>query len=242
MMPNKCIQMEIQFNGRSEKVKRSEKNQLWQVGLTKEWIEYRLRIFMKYTLQSLKKQTNQNFTALIKYASASEGLILKSLAKYEPLPDNIRFIPRNRKIRNQKKFSAGCEDLYLVRLDCDDTYHKTFIQQLHDFDPKPDTIAIVNQAGYIYDSTNHRMASVTMPSPNFYTWIYKTEDYFNGKRYIAQGGHKGVILSKHEILNPDQRNYMIVVHQQNTKNQKLLAQYDFETKRSKVNSILKNFI
>lgn len=105
--------MEIQFNGRSEKVKRSEKNQLWQVGLTKEWIEYRLRIFMKYTLQSLKKQTNQNFTALIKYASASEDLILKTLAKYEPLPDNIRFIPRNRKIRNQKNFRQAARIYFL---------------------------------------------------------------------------------------------------------------------------------
>jgi hypothetical protein len=234
--------MEIQFNGRSEKVIRSEKNQLWKVGLSKEWIEYRIDIFMKYTLQSLKKQTNQNFTALIKYASASEDLVLKTLAKYEPLPDNIRFIPRSRKIRNQKLLAAGSEDLFLVRLDCDDTYHKTFIQQLHDFNPKPDTIAVVNQAGYIYDSTTHRMASVTMPSPNFYTWIYKTEDYFNGKRHIAPGGHKGVILNKYEILNPRKRNYMIVVHQQNTKNQKLLAQYDFETKRSKVNAILNSFI
>ena len=198
---------------------------------------------MKYTLQSLKKQTSQKFTALIRYAEASEDLIKDALKKYEELPRNIRFIPNKSNIDVQKKLSRGSENIYLVRLDCDDTYHKTFIRQLHAYHPKPDTCALINQAGYVYDSVNHRMASIMKPSPPFYTWIYKAEDYFNGKRHKISGGHRNVITTKHEILTPAHvRNYMIVVHERNTLNQKMLTGKTFETDPAKVNAILENFI
>lgn len=236
-MPTKKIIIGIEFNNRSKADNR------WKVGLTKSWIEYRMSIFMKYTLQSLKKQTNQKFTALIRYAKASEGMINQTLKKYKPLPSNIRFVSNEHYLNTKKKLTNGCKYLYLVRLDCDDTYHKSFIRQLHDYQPKPDTCALINQKGYVYDSLRHRVAAITKTSPPFYTLIYKPDEYFQGKRYSLPGGHPAVIKLKHEILNKNgKRNYMVVVHQRNTLNQRMLTRRNFESNRMKVNAVLKRFI
>jgi len=233
----KSIIVGIAFNSRSRT------GTEWEIGLTKPWIKYRMSIFMKYTLQSLKKQTNQEFAALIRYAEASEDLIRETLDQYEPLPNNIQFIPGKKNIEIQKTLSRGCENLYLVRLDCDDTFHKSFIQQLHDYKPKPGICALINQEGYVYDSLNHRIASVIKPSPPFFTWIYNAEEYFNGKRYNVGGTHGTVIQYPHEILtNKKKRNYMIVLHERNKINQKMLMLDTFEEKPTKVNAILENFI
>ncbi|MDO3676162.1 glycosyltransferase [Paenibacillus ehimensis] len=236
-MPNKKIIVGIEFNNRSKP------NNRWKVGLTKSWIEYRMSIFMKYTLQSLKKQTHQNFTALIRYADESEPLIRQTLAKYAPLPKNIRFVPESLYLQTQKKLADGYKLLYLVRLDCDDTYHKSFIRQLHNYKPKRGTRALINQKGYIYDSLRRRIATVKKSSPPFYTFIYKTSEYFNGKRYATPRGHSSVIQHKHEILTKKgKRNYMVVVHERNTLNQRLLSKKNFKSKPSKVKAVLKKFI
>ncbi|OXM83450.1 glycosyltransferase [Paenibacillus rigui] len=236
-MPHKKIIIGIEFNNRSTRGKE------WRIGLRKSWIEYRMSIFMKYTLRSLKKQTNQNFTALIRYADRTEQLIQQTLMKYKPLPRNIRFVRESLYIPTQRKLCRGYPYLYLVRLDCDDVYHKSFIQQLSKFHPKPGTQALINQRGYVYDSVRHRIANITKYSPPFYTLIYRTKAYFQGKRYRLPGGHTAVIRLKHEILNKKgKRNYMVVVHRRNTLNQRLLAKGKFTKNRSKVRAVLRKYI
>lgn len=164
-MSSKKIIVGIEFNNRSKSGNR------WGIGLTKKWIEYRMSIFMKYTLQSLKKQTNQRFTVLVQYAKSSESIIIQTLNKYEKLPVNIQFVPAEQYINAQKRLTRGFKYLYLVRLDCDDMYHKSFIQQLHSYKPKLKTRALINQTGYVYDSLRHRVATIKTPSPPFYTFI-----------------------------------------------------------------------
>lgn len=236
-MATKKIIVGIEFNNRSSR------GGVYKVGLTRKWIEYRIAVFMRYTLQSLKKQTNQNFTALIRYTERTEELIRQTLGKYKKLPDNIIFVPEEQYVETQQQLTGDSEYLYLVRLDCDDTYHKSFIQQLHDYKPKPETRALINQRGYIFDRQRRRMATVKKTSPPFYVWIYKAEQYFAGERYSSPGGHPGVIKHKHEILTKNgKRNYMVVVHQHNTLNQRLLKRKNFISDRTKVNKILQGFI
>ncbi|MFC0211973.1 glycosyltransferase [Paenibacillus chartarius] len=235
-MRNKTVIVEIEFNNRSKP------NNKWKVGLTKRWIEYRMSIFMKYTLQSLKKQTNQHFTALVRYAPESEKLIRQTLKKYKPLPGNIRFVTDSRLLDVKKRLAQGSRYLYLVRLDCDDTYNKTYVQQLHDAKPKSGVYALINQKGYVHDSVHHRVAPIYLPSPPFYTWIYKTKEYIRGKRYNVRG-HGQVIRHKHEIMTTNgKRNYMIIVHKKNTLNQNLLSKCKFVKNRAKVKLVLKKFI
>ncbi|MGL4736257.1 MAG: hypothetical protein ACRCW2_02270, partial [Cellulosilyticaceae bacterium] len=61
--------------------------------LTKDWIAYRLSIFMKYTYASLVRQYNQAFKAFIQYDPVSERLLREELEKYPKLNDNIIFTP-----------------------------------------------------------------------------------------------------------------------------------------------------
>ncbi|WP_165452418.1 glycosyltransferase [Paenibacillus thalictri] len=226
----------IEFNSRSRI------DNKYSIGLTQEWIDYRMSIFMKFTFQSLKKQTNPHFTALIQYADDSVNQIRKALEKYEPLPSHIQFIPRSHFHEFICHHINGYEYFYFVRLDCDDTYHKSLIQQLSDYQPKKTTCALINQSGYLYDFTRNRVVPVYFPSPPFYTLIYKTQDYLKEQKLFA-GGHGAVIKLNHEILSKSgNRNYMIVVHKRNTLNQNLLRGRRFEEDPAKVAKILDQYI
>ncbi len=181
---------------------------------SKEWIEKRIDIFMKYTLKSLKLQSNQDFLSLLKYEDKSKKIIEHTLSKYTQLPENIRFVPKSEFDNIVKKNIEGFEYLFLVRLDSDDLYHKSFIQQMHDYKHDITTEAIINQNGYIYDCIKKRLAKFPHKSPNYYTLIYKANEYINGKKYVIPGGHPNVIkLLNHEILNKP--NYIRNVHSAN---------------------------
>lgn len=236
-MAVKTIIVGIEFNNRSKP------NNRWKIGLTKQWIDYRMSVFMKYTLSSLKKQTNPNFHVLVRYAKESEELVHQALGRYKPLPRNVRFIAEEQYNETMKELCQNSKYVYLVRLDCDDTYHKTMIHQLHRHKPKPGVLALINQRGYIYDSTRHRICAIRKKSPPFYTFVYVAEEYFNGKRYPTPGGHGSVIKLRHEVLTTaGRRNYMIVVHKRNTLNQNLLKHRKFITNRTRVGAIIRNFI
>ncbi|WP_164775533.1 glycosyltransferase family A protein [Paenibacillus glycanilyticus] len=232
----KAIIVEIEFNNRSNK------GGVYRIGLTPQWIKYRMSIFMKYTLRSLLKQTNQSFHAFIRYTERTKGIIRAELAKYPKLPPNIRFVTDKQYGEKLRRTVGASSSFYLVRLDCDDTYHRTMIDQLHKYKPKQGTRALINQAGYIYDSVRHRMATVSKSSPPFYTWIYNSEQYFGGFRYKTDG-HGGVIKHRHEVLTKSgKRNYMVVVHKKNTLNQRLLNRHTFISNKAKVDAILGKFI
>lgn len=212
---------------------------------TEEWIEQRIAIFMNYTLQSLKAQTNQNFVALIKYHDKTKSLIEKTLSKYRPLPDNIQFVSQNKYESKIIEYIKGYDYLYLVRLDCDDMYHKTFIQQLFDYRPNINTKVLVNQKGYVYDSILKGLSKTEIKSPPFYTLIYKVSDYLDGKRYKMPGGHPYAIKLPHEILK--KRNYVIVVHSNNTSQNtssafKRAKEHQKILDKDKIQNILKNFM
>lgn len=181
--------------------------------LSQTWINYRIAIFMKFTLQSLKKQTNPDFTAFIKYNDRTEKKIMSALSRYEQLPDHIRFVKNSEYDRHILKNLEQYDYLYIVRIDSDDLYHKSFIQQIHDHKPNGKAVALIVQQGYLYDSIRNRMAAVRRISPPFYTFIYKTVDYIKGERYKPKGGHLAVIRYPHEIIK--NRNFMFVIHGNN---------------------------
>jgi Protein of unknown function (DUF3118). len=182
--------------------------------LTKEWIDTRIDIFMNYTLRSLKAQSNQEFTAYIFYDARTEGLVQDSISKYEKLPSNVEFINNDLRYTKLKKEMKDFEYVYLVRIDCDDMYHMSYIQQLFDFKPKPQTKVIINQKGYLYDSVKKRLTNYYNQSPPFYTLIYKTKEYIDGLRYKLPGGHPGAIDLPHEII--DKRNFIFHAHSANS--------------------------
>lgn len=182
--------------------------------LSESWITYRLNIFMNYTCKSLIQQTNQSFIYFLKYDPVSEDIIIKTLSQYPPLPSNIIFIPFKEASTYIKKQLVGYDYLYLVRIDADDMFHPTFIQQLIDYNPNPTTQVLINQKGYIYNIENNMLARWFYYSPPFYTMIYNAHDYIEGKIKVFSGGHKYAFDFNHEILNNE--NFMVIVHGKNT--------------------------
>jgi putative rhamnosyltransferase len=209
---------------------------------SKKWIEKRIDIFMKYTLKSLKLQTNQNFFALLKYEDISKDIIESVLSNYPKLPENIKFIKKSNFENMVIKNIQGYDYLYLVRLDSDDLYHKSFIQQMYDYKHDITTEVIINQNGYIYDSIKKRLARFPHKSPNYYTLIYKAKDYIKGKRYIIPGGHPNVIkLLNHETIKKS--NYIRNVHSTNDSSSFRLAHSkNIINNSKKIKQILSEFM
>ncbi len=211
--------------------------------LTKNWIEYRLMIFIKYTLRSLTNQTNQNFFAIIKYDDSSEKIINELVKSYKKLPANINFIKKSNYNEFIKEKIKGYDYVYITRLDSDDMYHKTFVEQLYNIKLNKHTKAIINQNGYIFDSNNKILAKFPRKSPNYYTLIYKANDYINGKRYTIKGGHPNVIKLPHQIINKP--NYIRHAHSKN--NETNIYKYNIKksnyiVNKNRIRNILKEFI
>ncbi|CEH34850.1 glycosyltransferase [Romboutsia lituseburensis] len=180
--------------------------------LSKEWIDYRLDIFMRFTCKSLLNQSNQNFIGIVHYDELSHDLIQEGLSNHPKLPDNVIFTTNPNKVIN--KIARTCDYLYIARIDCDDIYHPTFIQQLIDFPFYEGLQCIINQEGYIYDYVNDKLGVWYHFSPPFYTLIYKSEDYLAKKFYKLSQGHKAVINLNHAIIN--KRNFVVTAHANNT--------------------------
>lgn len=198
-------------------VKDYEKN--GEQRFTDEWIDERINIFTKYTLQSLKAQTNQDFKFYIRYQDSTEDSIFNSLSKHEILPDNVQFVPTTKYDEIVKNEIKDYAYVYFVRLDSDDMYHKSYVQQMYDYIPKKDTVALINRNGYIFDSVNNRFAKCYGKVVTFYTFIYKVKDYLCGdvasvdstdidnEQYIA-------LRFPHEFIT--KRNYIWHIHSSNT--------------------------
>jgi hypothetical protein len=181
--------------------------------LTKEWIEKRIDIFMKFTLQSLKNQSNQDFLSLIRYENSTEDYIRETLAKYPELPVNIKFIQDSYFESYLKNYAGDSPEIFITRIDSDNLYHKFYIQELRDYSPNESTQILISQDGYVYDCLKQRLAYWFHESTPFYTLIYKTENYLKGKRYKLTSHSKAIKL-RHEIL-PAGR-FIVLIHSDNT--------------------------
>lgn len=187
--------------------------------LTKEWIDERIGIFEKYTLKSMKAQTNQDFEVYLCCDKTTMPIIEECLAKRPPLPSNIHF---NTTYSNNKSVLTDLEQydyLYHVRLDSDNLYQKDFIQKLYDYVPKEDTQVLISQNGYVYDESDDALANYFQVSPPFYTHIYKVQDYIDGFRYNTPGGHGAIIkLWRYELVPGN--DYLVTIHGNNVSNKR----------------------
>lgn len=200
---NRFIVIRIPFNNRPYNEKR----------LTKEWLNDRLDIFNKYTLQGFKKQTNQEFEVVLECDPRSLDTINEIVSEKMELPSNIHF---GTLIKNDPRIMKKLEQyayVYEVRIDSDNIYHPEFIQRLYDYNPKTETEAIICQNGYIYNCHTDCLASIFGESLSFYALLYKIPDYVQGKYYSLMGGHSKVRFLKYEPLPGN--NYLITVHGKN---------------------------
>ncbi len=179
--------------------------------LDEVWIKRRVQLFIEYTLQSLKAQSNQYFTALLRCRDASIPLVSKMLKG--KLPENVIIVGVEEFEKQIIKLSEGYDSFYWLRLDSDDMYINTFIEILQNYTPKPETEVLISQNCYAYEIYQKRLAYFFYPSPQSYALIYNTKEFVNGKRYFLKNGHGGAILLKHELIPGN--NYIDTVHDGN---------------------------
>ncbi|MBA1336858.1 MAG: hypothetical protein HPY66_3294 [Firmicutes bacterium] len=232
MKKTKRVIVDILFNA----WKKSD--QIYDIG----WIDKRMAIFMNYTLKSLLGQSNQEYLALVRYSGDTVKLIKQTLSKYPPLPPNIKFIDANSYTSEIIKSVKGYDYLYLARLDSDDMYSKSFIQKLHNYNPKPETEVLISRNGYIYDSVNHRIAKYFHKSPPYHALVYRVEDFIKGKRHKLPKGHWSALELNYELL--DGANFISHVHSLNTlfTFNKNYTVGPIITDREKIRGILRDFI
>jgi len=201
---NKKIIIQMPLNTYIGKNKNSENE------VNEEWIKYRIMLFKGYCLKSLEAQSNQNFTALIKCREETIPFIKKEMGE---LPDNVLIVGVVEYEQKIKDLIKGYEYLYLVRVDSDDMWKKTFIEWLHNYTPKPETELLLNQYCYNYDIYKKRLASYFLISPQSYVFLYRVDEYLKGKRYRLPGGHQAAITKIHELITGV--NYMDTLHNTN---------------------------
>ncbi len=209
----------------------------------KDWINQRISIFMKYTMLSLKNQSDKNFTTYVLCHKDTKSIIDKELSNYNKLPENINFVTPKQYKQSLNEKIKNSNYIYLVRLDSDDMYNINFIEKLQNFKPKSNTQVLICQNGYVYDVNKNQIAKYWHRSPQFYTFIYKTSDFLKGKRYELKGGHYGAFDLNHEFIKG--YNFINLVHSSNTlydKNIKNKIRGEIIKDKKTINSILKQFI
>lgn len=181
---------------------------------TKEWIEYRIEIFNKYTLRSLKNQTNQNFKCIMRYTKETEELVFNALSKYDTLPDNVIFTSDG----DETIYSLiqGYDYMYHIRIDSDNMFSNDYIDILYKTQYYEELECILCQKGYMYEIEGDRLASMEHGSPSFYALVYTVDDFYFGFRHNTEPDHWGAANLTHEVI--DKHCYLVIVHEKNVSN------------------------
>jgi hypothetical protein len=185
-----------------------------------DWLRNRIRIFMNYTLKSLKLQTNQDFVGFVVYSDYTRDWVYQELLKYEPLPSNIKFVQFSLLDSEIRKNIENTQYFYFVRTDSDDMYHKAYIQKMQDYKPQEGTVSLINPYGYLYDSTNNKIGKCKAKVTSCYTLIFNSKDYLEGKTLnVVTDQLDGQMWMAWSALPKEilpERNYIWHVHSKNT--------------------------
>lgn len=180
----------------------------------REWIERRIALFIKYTANSLIQQTSQDFICLVRCTRQSEKIIHEVLKQYTVLPSHIIFTSSAEQIIDESVRKN--KHLYRVVIDSDNMYDKSFIEHVHTYKHKEETLSLVCQKGYVYEEKSEKVGYITHPSPSCYVQIYNQETYNNLYPKRVFEDHWEVLGYPCEIIRG--RYYCICIHEQNVDN------------------------
>ncbi len=168
--------------------------------LEREWLDYRISIFMDYTLKSLKAQSEQDFLALVRYDPASGEILNNILLNHKPLPENILFVTNTQFHEKIVESIRDYDYLYHTFLASDDMFHIEYFKYLKNYNPCSGTLILIPQYGYVYNSISNILGRFFFYAPSFCTIVYKTSEYLKGKRYVLEGGWTGALKLPYEII------------------------------------------
>ena len=184
------------------------------------WLNERIKIMNEITIPSIRAQTDKNFLWVIEVREETFDHVKERLEVFEQmylmktktkkLDDGSRATQKEEIVREY----VDDDILYMVRLNSDDMYRKTFIEDLHSLDTAG-AEAVIIPKGYFWYMKEKVVVKLEKPSPPFYVLVYDKQKYLEGFRYSIPGGHRKVKNLKH-IKMPG-RQWVWVIHDINNK-------------------------
>ena len=200
------------------KLKNPENNPMERI-LEEDYLEERFGIFERYTLQSMKKQTNQNFTWLVLFHRNTPNEFKKKIQK---LKEEYNFIDLY--FNDEEKFSfleycnmQGEDTEYFVttRIDNDDMLAEDYISKIQEYANKNSHTCIVSfEKGIKYDLNSAKKYKYERKDNHFLSMIGPREEC------ILKYNHAKIFSSDKEIvmLDTDKPMWVEIIHDSNVIN------------------------
>lgn len=145
---------------------------------SKEWTEYRFKLFEKYCYPSLCRQTNQNFSWLVFFDDTiTDKKMVKKFNRITPVYisnyDCWKYTDVEREIRRRLK--SETKWVITSKIDSDDMFNPAFIQSIsRSFDEKEKLIEYMSGLYYDIHSKQFKMRTF-FSSPPFLSVIESTD-------------------------------------------------------------------
>jgi len=187
--------------------------------LDKDWFQYRLEIFKKYTIQSLLNQDVKNFALWIRYAPDffEEAKEFNKYLKTLPFPVFFTTFKHGVEYQTEELYDyvKDVDTVIETRIDSDDMYHKTALAEIQAQDLEENDIFIFQDA-YVYKQDTKNLYNYKGSCAPFYTCVYPRDIFIDQKKkkelypWIPD-----VSKSTRKKLLSDNK-YLVIVHDKNS--------------------------
>lgn len=187
--------------------------------LDEDYLNERFHIFEKYTLPSMKSQTNQNFTWLILFHQNTPNIFKKRI---QELKDEFNFIDLYFDDKEKFSFLEYCNnqgeniDYFITsRIDNDDMFSNDYIDRVQEYANRHLHECILSfSKGLKYDLSSNKQYEYERDDNHFLSMIGK-----NGE-CILQYNHAKIFDSGKEIimLDSDKPMWTEIIHESNVTN------------------------
>ena len=224
----------------------------------KDWIEYRFKFFIDYTLKNLLNQTNKDFTlwirfnVLFKEYSSKLGDYLKEKGiKY--IFTYTRFASeswtdKEENYKELREFFLSKEYVYYTRIDSDDLYDLTVIDEIQNTEIK-DYKALQYPKGYLYNLVNEKLYHYDRIVNPFYTLICPSNIFIDRQIRVEyyDGFEENKIYDKSYTKFLSDNKFVVLVHSFNATNENSVLSGSLyyigaEIRGEEKNKILNNFL
>lgn len=209
------------FNIRQEfdcRLKNPDNNPMLRI-LDEDYLDFRFDIFEKYTLPSIKNQTNQNFKWIVLFHEETPDKYLKRIKDLKKIYDFIDIYVEDGGWFNFTVYcnnnNENCDFYITTRIDNDDMFNENYIKEIQDYANQNLHKCILSfPYGEKLDLESKKHYEYVVKNNHFLSMISPKEDH------IMSYNHAKILDSDNEIifLKSDKPMWTEIVHETNVIN------------------------
>ncbi len=184
----------------------------------KDWLQYRLNIFKKYTLQSLLNQEYKDFAVWIRYCEDFKEDVKEFNNYLRTLQIKFLFTYFKNGIDYETDdlydYVKDSELVIETRIDSDDMYHKSALKEVISQTLSEKQIYTF-QDGYLFQESTQRLFNYKGSSAPFYTCVYPTSIFTDQKLKKEYYPFLPEAERFEELKKLSDNKYVVVVHDKN---------------------------